>query len=307
MEKQAISVIVPICDVADYLDDCLRSIVAQTYENLEIILVDDGSADGSGAMCDKWARRDARIVVFHQENRGLSAARNVGLDCATGEFVAFVDRDDTVDALYAETLHRALLDMGTPCVVCGYVSKRTDGPGRISHRPAITSTVASSRECLERALTPSKTTNGFFAAVWCKMYRRSLFEDLQIRFPENENYEDVSVLFPIVHGCGQVGLIPDVLYCHRIRPGSISQTNTAANIRDWERARNRLAQSVKEAYPDLGDEVDRYLEKGRIGAWLQWQKLWMESGGDDCPEAIRPVVGPANNDSNEIFFCRRLG
>ncbi len=127
-----ITVIVPVFNVAGYLDDCLRSVVAQTYTNLEILVVDDGSFDGSDALCDRWARSDPRITVIHQRNRGLSAARNIGLDHASGEFVLFVDPDDVVERVYAEKLHRAVTALGTPCAACGYGTE-TDGGSEVNY------------------------------------------------------------------------------------------------------------------------------------------------------------------------------
>ena len=122
-----ISVIVPVYNVAGYLDGCLGSIVAQTYPHLEILAIGDGSTDGSGAICDSWAQRDPRIRVVHQANGGVSAARNAGLVRATGEFVVFVDSDDTIDAAYAEKLHLSITQMDVPYVVCGYLEKSAEG------------------------------------------------------------------------------------------------------------------------------------------------------------------------------------
>ena len=97
MTKGLVTVVVPVYKVEKYLDHCVNSIVSQSYENLEIILVDDGSPDRCPEMCDRWAERDSRIKVFHQENRGLSAARNVGIANATGQYICFVDSDDFID------------------------------------------------------------------------------------------------------------------------------------------------------------------------------------------------------------------
>ena len=101
-----ISVIVPVYKVEPYLDKCVRSIVEQTYQNLEIILVDDGSPDNCGAICDAWAEKDSRIKVIHKENGGLSDARNAGMDVATGQWIAFVDSDDWI----AEEMYESLLN-----------------------------------------------------------------------------------------------------------------------------------------------------------------------------------------------------
>ena len=100
-----ISVVVPVYNVKQYLDDCMHSIVNQTYENIEIILVDDGSTDGSGELCEEWKGKDSRIRVIHQENGGLSAARNTGIEHAKGSYIAFVDSDDWVSEEYIEKLY----------------------------------------------------------------------------------------------------------------------------------------------------------------------------------------------------------
>lgn len=133
-KNMLVSVIIPVYNVAEYLDDCLHSVVAQTYPILETILIDDGSTDASGAMCDRWAKRDKRITVLHQENLGLSAARNAGLDHATGEYILFVDPDDTVAPTYAESLLAAAIAMEVPCVMCGHALFGRRSNRRISYR-----------------------------------------------------------------------------------------------------------------------------------------------------------------------------
>lgn len=158
MDNQVISVIIPVFDVAACLDDCLRSVVSQTYDNLEIILVDDASEDGSGALCDSWAERDSRIVVVrHRENRGLSAARNIGLDCASGEFVLFVDSDDVVAETFAETLHRAIVEMHVPCVMCGNSLRGVTGR-ELEFKPTETPRVVTAHDCFAQALSPDRET-----------------------------------------------------------------------------------------------------------------------------------------------------
>ena len=116
-----ISVIIPVYNVAVYLRQCLDSVVNQTYCHLEIILVDDGSTDGSGLICDEYALIDKRIIVIHQENRGLSQARNCGIDIAKGEYLTFIDSDDWVDVEYCEVLLKSLVEYGTQSVMCAYL------------------------------------------------------------------------------------------------------------------------------------------------------------------------------------------
>ena len=103
-----VSVIVPVYNVSPYLREAIDSVINQTYKELEIIIVDDGSTDGSGAICEEYASSDSRIKLIHQSNRGLSGARNTGLECATGDFVAFVDSDDSISPVFIETLVNAL-------------------------------------------------------------------------------------------------------------------------------------------------------------------------------------------------------
>ena len=125
MEK--ISVIVPVYEVEAYLDRCVQSIVDQTYTNLEIVLVDDGSPDNCGAMCDAWAEKDSRIRVIHQENGGLSAARNAGLAVATGDLIGFVDSDDYVSGDMYQLLWENMKTEGSDIAVCGVQMVYDDG------------------------------------------------------------------------------------------------------------------------------------------------------------------------------------
>lgn len=108
MEK--ISIIIPVYNVKKYLNDCIQSVINQTYNNLEIILIDDGSTDGSGDYCDEIAKKDSRIFVYHKTNGGLSEARNVGIKISTGKYITFIDSDDYIENLYIETLYNSLIE-----------------------------------------------------------------------------------------------------------------------------------------------------------------------------------------------------
>ena len=118
--EDLISVIVPIYNVEKYINRCIDSIIEQTYTNLEIILVDDGSTDNSGSICDEYAKKDNRIKVIHKENGGVSSARNVGLDTAIGQYITFVDSDDYIEKKYCEILLKTLKKQKADCVACGY-------------------------------------------------------------------------------------------------------------------------------------------------------------------------------------------
>ena len=127
MTGELISVIVPVYNVAPYLDRCVKSIVEQTYKNLEIILIDDGSTDASGDMCDIWAKKDSRIQVIHKPNGGQSEARNMGIDHSTGDYLSFADPDDWLDTSMLETLFSAIRDnRGVDMAVCGFAMVYAD-------------------------------------------------------------------------------------------------------------------------------------------------------------------------------------
>ena len=243
-----ISIIVPVYNVRPYLEEALDSVLCQSYGKLEIILVDDGSADGSGEVCDSYAKRDARVIVLHQENRGLSAARNAGLDRMTGEAVAFLDPDDAYDPCYIEAMWHAMRGERADMVVCKYTvhstveklsrkgGERADppiGPGLYDRLAAL------------RALADG-TIN---VSVWNKLYRRRLWTDL--RFPEGHVYEDIDTTYRVVGRCDVVYALDQPLYLHRKRPGSITDTISSENIRDWERAYAHFVCFVSENTPEI--------------------------------------------------------
>ena len=180
-----ISVIVPVYNCEEFLPACVESILRQTYQNLEIILIDDGAEDGSGAICDDYAAKDGRIRVIHQKNQGVSAARNAGLDAATGELITFVDSDDAIEPDMYEVLVKLLLEHQADIAHCGYrkvhfdgSSKEVLGTGKLL--------IQDSWEASECLITGKHFTGG----PWTKVYRKELFSS--IRFdPALKINEDV--------------------------------------------------------------------------------------------------------------------
>ena len=177
-----ISVIVPIYKVEVYLDRCVQSIVDQTYTNLEIILVDDGSPDRCPQMCDEWAKKDNRIHVIHKENGGLSDARNAGMCAMRGEYVAFVDSDDWLEKAFIENLYEAAIEQGCDAVGCAF--RFTDREGKAldvqeSHLIRVVDRVTAVRDLIDDRIRQ---------VVWNKLYRRDLIED--IPFAKGKCHED---------------------------------------------------------------------------------------------------------------------
>ena len=214
-----ISVIVPVYNVEEYLSRCVDSILAQSYENLEVILVDDGAKDASGAICDDFAVKDPRVKVIHKENGGLSSARNRGLEAATGEYIAFVDSDDwiTPDA-YEHLLH--LMEKYEVKLVCG---GRYDVNGKTGEK---TTGLCPQKE---EVISAEELAGRIFLWDHCdssacdKLYHRSLLENF--RYPEGRVCEDVPVTYKIVLSAGRAAMSDRPFYHYYHRTGSISKAS----------------------------------------------------------------------------------
>ncbi len=214
-----ISVIVPVYNVKDYLKDCLDSLVSQTLPDLEIILVDDGSNDGSGLLCDEYAERYRHIRVIHQENAGLSDARNAGIDSSSGTYLMFVDSDDTVEPELCRKAYDAVRKGNTDIAVFGYdridVQSMTISYGDLFYRGDLgTLTRVEAMICLA-----SGDIRDF---AWNKIYRRELFEG--IRYPSGESWEDMAISYMLFDRACRVLVIPDILYHYRNRSDSLMAT-----------------------------------------------------------------------------------
>ena len=214
-ERPLISVVVPVYKVEEFLPKCVASIRGQTYENLEIILVDDGSPDGCGAMCDGYAREDARIKVIHKKNGGLSDARNAGIDIARGEYIGFVDSDDWIEPEMYETLLTTALKENVK-LVCGGRYDAYEGAERVPGLCPSASEVISGVELAKRIFT----WNGIDSAAWDKLYHRSMFRE--IRYPFGKICEDLPTTYRIGLDAGQVAMVAKPFYNYFHRAGSIT-------------------------------------------------------------------------------------
>lgn len=217
-----ISLVIAVYKVEKYLRKCVDSVLGQTYQNLEIILVDDGSPDGCGAICDEYAQRDSRVKVIHQENGGLSAARNSGLEIARGEYVGFIDSDDYLSPLMYEKLIHTAEEQSADIVICGFNKVDEDG-----NSIWCTPQVSWSGTGAEFVKTDGVQLN----YVWHKLYRRSLFKN--IRFPEGKLYEDIFIMHDIFWQAEKVVRITDIGYHYFIRTGSISSNHATEGRLDF--------------------------------------------------------------------------
>jgi len=209
-----ISIIVPVYNVKDYVEKCLDSICGQSYANLEIIVIDDGSTDGSGEVCDTYASKDKRIKVIHRKNGGLSAARNEGLDVAAGEFIGFVDSDDWIDTDMYEFLYGLLKTGDADISICSHYLEKphktkikytSDKVLNLTPRDAI------------RLLVEDDIVRNF---AWDKLYRRTLFDEL--RFPQDRYFEDIAIMYKIFYRARKIVMKGHPKYHYMVRTDSIT-------------------------------------------------------------------------------------
>ena len=216
MTTPLISIIVPIYKVEPYLRRCLDSIVNQTYTNLEIILVDDGSPDGCPQICDEYAVKDKRIIVIHKENGGLSAARNAGLDICKGEYISFIDSDDWVSEKYIKTLFNISTKENADIAIGEYIS--TSG-NILKEQNSIFIKTFSSKEALFRLFSKNNTT---YTISCAKLYKRELFSSL--RFPIGKYHEDEFTTYILFYNSKKIVYTSEILYYYYQRAGSIVST-----------------------------------------------------------------------------------
>ena len=242
MKNSLVSIVIPVYKCEQYLDRCLNSLVNQTYQNIEIILVDDGSPDGSPALCDKWAEKNSKVKVLHKPNGGPSSARNLGIQNAKGNYVCFVDSDDEVSTEYVSKLYDALVQNDADLSICAIKSERADG------------TFLEEGVAENEILTTEKTDEtvariydlGLLMTPCCKLFKKDKIKDL---YPENMYYgEDEVFNLNYLFNCSKIAIIKDVMYTYYFNNASITK-------RKQEELFKRRAESVEVRYNLLKDLV----------------------------------------------------
>ena len=218
-ENDLISVIVPVYNTERYLRKCLDSLCRQTNRNLEIILVDDGSTDDSGSIADEYARADHRIRVIHQENGGLSAARNAGISVANGTYIGFVDSDDYISERMYETLYQAIVREKAAIAICSYDWVDEEG-NLIPHEKYIRNGVLTSVEAQEKL--NQIEGNYYYTTVWNRLYKREVFD--LVTFPVGRWKEDEFVAHELFYRAERIATVSASLYFYVQRKGSIMRS-----------------------------------------------------------------------------------
>lgn len=248
-QSTLISVIVPVYNVEAYLPRCVDSILSQSYRNLEIILVDDGTRDASDRICDDYAARDPRVKVIHKENGGLSSARNAGIDIAQGEYLGFVDSDDWIEPEMYEKLLSLALKYDVK-LVCGgrydFSSRRNENSIGLCPK---TEEVITGMELLGRTFT----WDGCDSAAWDKLYHRSLFNE--IRYPVGLVNEDVAIFYKLAELVDRAAMCDQPLYHYFHRPGSITYSKLSDKSFHLVRHTAEVYPYIREHHPELTEQA----------------------------------------------------
>ena len=260
-QEPLVSVIVPVYRVEQYLSTCLDSILDQTYPNLQILLVDDGSPDRCGEICEEYRRRDARVQVIHKENGGLASARNAGLQAAEGEWIAWVDSDDWVSRDMVEYLLDGALQNRADAAVCGRYEVH---PKKMYAHGPETAGVLTSEQALRKLLDVNDREIENFMCD--KLWRRSLFEG--IWFPEGKTFEDFAVTFRLFERCERIACLPEAKYFYLQRSGSIMKDGSLANhLNRYEAAKTRYDGMIG-TWPQFEDMLVSRCARMAVNVWI---------------------------------------
>lgn len=221
-----VSMIVPVYQVEKYIAQCIESVLNQTFTDIELILVDDGSRDSSGIICDSYAEKDDRIHVIHTENRGAAAARNVGIDYSSGKYITFLDGDDFITENMIQRLYSVIHNSDYDMVVCDFLNILPDEADNFTVHLA--ENTVCGRDVLE--YFKNERNHGLWTIVWNKIYKREILENL--RFPPGRYFEDEFFSNRLYLQTSRIHVIPDVLCCHRVLSNSTMNTQKVENYLD---------------------------------------------------------------------------
>lgn len=277
-DKILISVVVPVYNVEKFLPVCIESIIKQSYSNLEIILVDDGSSDSSPEICDKYKELDDRIKVIHKENGGLSDARNVGLNEAKGEYITFVDSDDYLGRDFISIAVEKCQEEDADICICDYISVEENQNLCIQREKRIEK-IYSNKECLINIYNPA--IHGMEFVAWGKLYKTNLFKENKILYPKGKIHEDTFTTYKVIYNAKKIVLVDYLGYYYRKRSGSIMNVH-------FNKKRLVMSDATREACEffllnkeiELFDYAVNYHVKTSLNLYYQIRKAV------DCDEKI---------------------
>lgn len=277
MDNELISVVVPVYNVEKYVKDCVDSILNQSYKQLEIILVDDGSTDSSGFICDKFCEENKNIKVIHKENGGLSDARNVAIDISTGQYITFIDSDDTIKEDYISFLYKIAIDNQCDISICDfeYVNEKGKLLNNIRNSGNI---VIYDRKTAIRNLVEGKEIN---SSASMKLYRTQLFEG--IRYPKGKIYEDLATTYKLFLKANKIVRGDKALYIYLYRKGSITKRKYYEKKMDMIYNAQNMCQDIEKVYPELKDCCNTRL-------FSQYITAYVEATNSGCDKKIKEYL-----------------
>lgn len=249
--EDLITVIIPVYNVEDYLDKCLKTVVAQSYKNLEIILVNDGSTDLSGSICEEWKKKDSRIKVIHKQNGGASDARNYAIEIAKGDYVGFIDADDYIELDMYENLHNEAVKYDADIISCGYYKEEQDNIRQLY--TSFNDTVVLDAV---GALRGTFLFNYVSEGNWTKLINKRVLRE--VRYKKGIHTEDLLFLAEIVDKSEKIVCIPKPLYHYVIRSDSSSNSKYSSHILDSLITMNIINRLVCDSYNDIMEEYMSY-------------------------------------------------
>lgn len=236
-QNMNVSVVIPVFDSEQYLSECLDSVVSQSYDDISIILIDDGSCDSSGDICDRYASSDTRIRVIHTENLGVSAARNTGIAESRGEYICFIDSDDYVSPDYVEYLLKLITDKQADISVC----QRADSKSKLKENKLLTD----NRSCIQALIGSGEIDS----VVWGKLYKRALFEG--VLFPAGKRYEDEFTIYKLIAKASRIAIGCESKYIYRKNENSFMNRSFSSKDLEWIEAMTEQKIFISQNYPEL--------------------------------------------------------
>lgn len=288
IESPQISIIIPIYNVERYLRQCIDSILAQTFTEFELLLIDDGSPDGCPAICDEYAGKDARVRVFHKQNGGVTSARNKGLDNANGNWIIYIDGDDWIEPTYVEELYNAAINNEADIAICGFRFVYEDGSSVIEH-PTIWDD------------NKQSSLNRYIASIWTtacgSIQKLSLYKDNSIRSPKNISYcEDFHLMVRLCYFADKVVSIDSPLYNYRQQSSSIMHS---LNEKTW-----------KDELTVYKEIIDFFRNQGKLGEYIKamsWRTLKAAQDMTLNPSRFKEFKNYNPDKKNYIWDCPFIG
>lgn len=298
MKNDLISIIIPVYKVEKYLEKCIESVLKQTYTNLQIILVDDGSPDNCGKICDEYAKKDSRIEVIHKINGGLSDARNVGINRANGRYIGFVDSDDYIKEDMYEKLINLIKEYDADISICNLYDV-IDGNECIRNKE--NGIREYSRIDILKEILLDKNIQSY---AWNKLYKKELFDE--IKYPIGKKYEDIGTTFYLFEKCNKIVVTSEPEYYYLKRADSLVNNVTESTILDYTEIIIQRYLYIKQNIKELRKYNNYYLAKTLITAHNDIENLEniseeMQQRYKKLYELVLEIIKSNSKDIDELF------